>query len=108
TADLGRIWRVSEGLDYGMVGVNETAISSEVIPFGGKKASGMGREGSRHGVDDYLEIEHIFLGIGQSPDNCQRQRQKGKPPPMKNNASRHANHNTYVTQRPHTFSQKTR
>src|SRR5690606_3398733 len=69
TADLGRIWRVSEGLDYGMVGVNETAISSEVIPFGGMKASGMGREGSRHGVDDYLEIKHICLGIGPSPDN---------------------------------------
>lgn len=69
TADLGRMWRVSEGLDYGMVGVNETAISSEVIPFGGMKASGMGREGSRHGVDDYLEIKHICLGIGPSPDN---------------------------------------
>ena len=64
TADLGRIWRVSEALDYGMVGVNETAISSEVIPFGGMKSSGMGREGSRHGVDDYLEIKHICLGLG--------------------------------------------
>ncbi|MAT52143.1 MAG: succinate-semialdehyde dehydrogenase (NADP(+)) [Porticoccaceae bacterium] len=62
TRDIGRIWRVAEGLAYGMVGVNEVAISNEVIPFGGVKESGIGREGSRYGVDDYLDIKHICLG----------------------------------------------
>ena len=62
TENLGRIWRVSEGIDYGMVGVNETAISSEVIPFGGVKESGQGREGSKYGLDDYLETKYICLG----------------------------------------------
>ena len=59
---MGRIWRIAEGLAYGMVGVNEVAISNEVIPFGGVKESGIGREGSRYGVDDYLDIKHICLG----------------------------------------------
>lgn len=62
TENPGRIWRVSEALEYGMVGVNETAISSEVIPFGGIKESGQGREGSRYGLDDYLETKYICLG----------------------------------------------
>ncbi|WP_286239013.1 NAD-dependent succinate-semialdehyde dehydrogenase [Neptuniibacter halophilus] len=62
TNDLGRIWRVSEGIDYGMVGVNETMISSEIIPFGGVKESGQGREGSKYGLDDYLETKYICLG----------------------------------------------
>lgn len=62
TRDLGRIWRVSERIEYGMVGVNETAISSEVIPFGGVKESGSGREGSKYGIDDYLEIKYICMG----------------------------------------------
>ena len=62
TNDLGRIWRVSEGIDYGMVGVNETAITSEVIPFGGVKESGQGREGSKYGLDDYLETKYICMG----------------------------------------------
>lgn len=62
TENLGRIWRVSEGVDYGMVGVNETAISSEVIPFGGMKESGQGREGSKYGLDDYLETKYICMG----------------------------------------------
>ncbi|MEH6578804.1 MAG: NAD-dependent succinate-semialdehyde dehydrogenase [Amphritea sp.] len=62
TENLGRIWRVSEGIDYGMVGVNETAISSEVIPFGGVKESGQGREGSKYGLDDYLETKYICMG----------------------------------------------
>jgi succinate-semialdehyde dehydrogenase/glutarate-semialdehyde dehydrogenase len=62
TEHMGRCWRVSEALDYGMVGVNETAISSEVIPFGGVKESGQGREGSKYGLDDYLEIKYICLG----------------------------------------------
>lgn len=62
TQNLGRIWRVSEGIEYGMVGVNETAISSEVIPFGGVKESGQGREGSKYGLDDYLETKYICMG----------------------------------------------
>lgn len=62
TQNLGRVWRVSEGIEYGMVGVNETAISSEVIPFGGIKESGQGREGSKYGLDDYLETKYICLG----------------------------------------------
>ncbi|MFY0677840.1 MAG: NAD-dependent succinate-semialdehyde dehydrogenase [Neptuniibacter sp.] len=62
TNDLGCIWRVSEGIEYGMVGVNETAISSEIIPFGGVKESGQGREGSKYGLDDYLETKYICMG----------------------------------------------
>jgi succinate-semialdehyde dehydrogenase/glutarate-semialdehyde dehydrogenase len=62
TENMGRIFRVSEGLHYGMVGVNETAISSEVIPFGGVKESGQGREGSKYGLDDYLEIKYVCMG----------------------------------------------
>ena len=62
TNNLKRIWKVSEALEYGMVGVNETAISSEVIPFGGVKESGQGREGSKYGLDDYLETKYICLG----------------------------------------------
>ncbi|MDO6805634.1 aldehyde dehydrogenase family protein, partial [Wenyingzhuangia sp. 1_MG-2023] len=62
TQNLSRIWRVSEAIDFGMVGVNETAISSEAIPFGGVKESGQGREGSKYGLDDYLETKLICLG----------------------------------------------
>jgi len=62
TENMGRIFRVSEALEYGMVGVNETAISSEVIPFGGVKESGQGREGSKYGLDDFLETKYICLG----------------------------------------------
>ncbi len=60
--DLARIFRFAEGLDFGMVGANETLISSEVAPFGGMKHSGLGREGSRYGIDDYLEIKYVCLG----------------------------------------------
>lgn len=59
--DVGRIFRVSEALEYGMVGVNTGLISTEVAPFGGVKASGLGREGSRHGLDDYLEIKYVCV-----------------------------------------------
>lgn len=62
TENLGRVWRVSEALEYGLVGINETAISSEVIPFGGIKESGQGREGSKYGLDDYLEIKYLCMG----------------------------------------------
>ncbi len=60
--DLARIWRVSEGLDYGMVGVNTGLISTEIHPFGGMKESGIGREGSHHGLDEYLETKYVCLG----------------------------------------------
>jgi succinate-semialdehyde dehydrogenase/glutarate-semialdehyde dehydrogenase len=62
TSNMSRVWRVSEAVEYGMVGVNEVGISSEVIPFGGIKESGQGREGSKYGMDDYLEIKYICLG----------------------------------------------
>ncbi len=62
TRDVGRVWRVSEGIEYGMVGVNEIAITSDVIPFGGVKESGMGREGSLHGIEDYTELKYICMG----------------------------------------------
>ena len=60
--DVGRIWRVAEGLEYGIVGVNEGIISNEVAPFGGVKESGIGREGSKYGMDDFLEIKYLCLG----------------------------------------------
>ncbi len=60
--DYARVWRVSEALDYGMVGVNTGMISTAEAPFGGVKQSGLGREGSRHGLDDYLEIKYICMG----------------------------------------------
>jgi succinate-semialdehyde dehydrogenase/glutarate-semialdehyde dehydrogenase len=60
--DVGRIFRVSAALEYGMVGVNEGIISTEVAPFGGVKSSGLGREGSKYGIEDYLEIKYIALG----------------------------------------------
>ena len=64
TQNLGRAWRVSEALEYGMVGVNEGLISTEVAPFGGIKQSGLGREGSHYGIDDYIEQKYMCLGIG--------------------------------------------
>ena len=60
--DIGRCWRVAEGLEYGMVGIHECIISNEVAPFGGVKESGTGREGSRHGIEDYLEIKYLCMG----------------------------------------------
>jgi succinate-semialdehyde dehydrogenase/glutarate-semialdehyde dehydrogenase len=66
TKDMSRIWRLSEGLEYGIVGVNTGVISNEMAPFGGVKESGNGREGSKYGIDDYLEIKYICLaGIDQ-------------------------------------------
>ena len=62
TQDLGRMFRVSEGLKYGLVGVNEGVITSEVAPFGGVKESGLGREGSKYGIDDYLDIKYVCVG----------------------------------------------
>ncbi len=61
--DLGRVFRVAEALEYGMVGINTGVISTEVAPFGGMKSSGLGREGSKYGLDEYLEIKYLCLGI---------------------------------------------
>jgi succinate-semialdehyde dehydrogenase/glutarate-semialdehyde dehydrogenase len=60
--DIGRVWRVAEGLEYGIVGINEGIISNEMAPFGGVKESGQGREGSKYGLDDYLEIKYMCMG----------------------------------------------
>jgi succinate-semialdehyde dehydrogenase/glutarate-semialdehyde dehydrogenase len=60
--DIGRIWRVSEALEYGMVGINTGLISNEVAPFGGVKQSGLGREGSKYGIEEYLEIKYLCMG----------------------------------------------
>ena len=60
--DVGRVWRVSEALEYGIVGINEGIISTEVAPFGGIKESGIGREGSKYGIEDYLEIKYLCMG----------------------------------------------
>jgi succinate-semialdehyde dehydrogenase/glutarate-semialdehyde dehydrogenase len=60
--DIGRVWRVAEALETGIVGVNVGIISTEVAPFGGVKESGIGREGSKYGVDDFLEIKYICMG----------------------------------------------
>jgi len=60
--DIGRVWRVAEALDYGIVGINEGIISTEVAPFGGVKESGTGREGSKYGIEDYLEIKYLAMG----------------------------------------------
>ncbi len=61
--DISRVWRVAEALEYGIVGINEGMISTEVAPFGGVKESGNGREGSKYGMDDYLELKYLCMGI---------------------------------------------
>jgi succinate-semialdehyde dehydrogenase/glutarate-semialdehyde dehydrogenase len=60
--DIGRIFRVAEALEYGMVGINTGLISTAEVPFGGVKQSGLGREGSRHGIEDYVEMKYLALG----------------------------------------------
>jgi succinate-semialdehyde dehydrogenase/glutarate-semialdehyde dehydrogenase len=63
--DLGRVFRVAEALEYGMVGVNSGIISTEVAPFGGVKESGLGREGSHHGIEEFVELKYMLLaGLG--------------------------------------------
>lgn len=62
TRDMGRIWRVGEGLEYGMVGANEARFTSEIMPFGGYKESGIGREGSKYGIEEYLETKFMCIG----------------------------------------------
>ncbi|MGT9449758.1 aldehyde dehydrogenase family protein, partial [Escherichia coli] len=61
--DLSRVFRVGEALEYGIVGINTGIISNEVAPFGGIKASGLGREGSKYGIEDYLEIKYMCIGL---------------------------------------------
>ena len=60
--DVGRVFRVAEALEYGIIGINEGIISTEVAPFGGMKLSGLGREGSKYGIEEYLEIKYLALG----------------------------------------------
>jgi succinate-semialdehyde dehydrogenase/glutarate-semialdehyde dehydrogenase len=67
TRDLGRSWRVPEALEYGMVGLNTGLISTEVAPFGGIKESGNGREGSKYGIADYLEIKYLCIAGVDAP-----------------------------------------
>jgi len=62
--DIARCWRVGEALEYGMVGVNTGLISNEVAPFGGIKQSGIGREGSKYGIEDYLEVKYLCFDVG--------------------------------------------
>jgi succinate-semialdehyde dehydrogenase/glutarate-semialdehyde dehydrogenase len=62
TRDVGRVWRVSGALEYGMVGINSGVISTAVAPFGGVKQSGMGREGSSHGIDEYVDTKYLCMG----------------------------------------------
>jgi succinate-semialdehyde dehydrogenase/glutarate-semialdehyde dehydrogenase len=62
TRDLARAWRVAEALEYGIVGVNEGIISSELAPFGGMKESGLGREGSHHGIEEFVELKYVMMG----------------------------------------------
>jgi succinate-semialdehyde dehydrogenase/glutarate-semialdehyde dehydrogenase len=61
--DLSRVFQVAEALDYGMVGINTGLISTEVAPFGGVKQSGHGREGSKYGIEDYLDIKYLCLSV---------------------------------------------
>ena len=60
--DIGRAWRVAEALEYGMVGINTGLISNEVAPFGGVKQSGVGREGSHYGIDEYMVVKYMCVG----------------------------------------------
>jgi len=62
SGDIGQIWRVAEKLEYGLVGANEGLISSTEVPFGGVKESGLGREGGKYGLEEYMEIKYICMG----------------------------------------------
>jgi succinate-semialdehyde dehydrogenase/glutarate-semialdehyde dehydrogenase len=60
--DIGRVWRVAEALEVGIVGINDGIISTELAPFGGVKQSGLGREGSHHGVEEFLDMKYVYMG----------------------------------------------
>ncbi|MCW5626769.1 MAG: aldehyde dehydrogenase family protein, partial [Burkholderiales bacterium] len=61
--DIGRVWRVAEAIESGMVGINVGIISNEVAPFGGVKQSGLGREGSKYGIEEFLEVKYLCMGV---------------------------------------------
>ena len=65
--DIGRVWRVAEGIESGMVGINTGIISTEVAPFGGVKQSGLGREGSHYGMDEFVEVKYLCFGGIEQP-----------------------------------------
>ena len=69
TRDMARVMRVADALEYGILGINEGIISTEVAPFGGMKESGIGREGSKYGIEDFLEIKYLALGGLGPPDS---------------------------------------
>jgi len=60
--DIGRIWRIAEGLESGIVGINVGIISNEIAPFGGIKESGIGREGSKYGIEEFVEVKYLCMG----------------------------------------------
>lgn len=62
TQDMKRIWRLADAIESGMIGINEGIISTEVAPFGGVKESGLGREGSKYGLDEYVEMKYLMMG----------------------------------------------
>jgi succinate-semialdehyde dehydrogenase / glutarate-semialdehyde dehydrogenase len=67
--DVGRVWKVAEGLESGMVGINTGMISTEIAPFGGVKQSGLGREGSSQGIDEFLEVKYLCCGGLATPNS---------------------------------------
>jgi succinate-semialdehyde dehydrogenase/glutarate-semialdehyde dehydrogenase len=60
--DIGRVWRVAEALEYGIIGINTGIVSTTVAPFGGMKQSGIGREGSKYGIDEFVEVKYLCMG----------------------------------------------
>lgn len=66
--DLARAWKAAEGIDYGMIGVNETSIGSEVAPFGGLKHSGLGKELSKYGIEEFLSMKYLCFNVGYNKD----------------------------------------
>jgi succinate-semialdehyde dehydrogenase/glutarate-semialdehyde dehydrogenase len=80
--DMGRIWRISEALEYGILGINTGVVSTEVAPFGGVKESGIGREGSKYGIDEWLETKYLCMGGVASPNTAEQgaRRSKGGTP----------------------------
>ncbi|GFO82113.1 MAG: hypothetical protein A49_17400 [Methyloceanibacter sp.] len=86
TRDIARAWRVAEALDYGMIGINEGMISTELAPFGGVKESGQGREGSHHGIEEFLELKYVMMGgtrrlMAESAATADRYKARPRRPP---------------------------
>jgi succinate-semialdehyde dehydrogenase / glutarate-semialdehyde dehydrogenase len=76
--DMGRIWRVSEALEYGILGINTGVVSTEVAPFGGVKESGIGREGSKYGIDEWLETKYLCMAFTTPPNTAEQGANRGK------------------------------